>query len=280
MRITCWGARGSVSVCGPAYVKYGGETTCLEVRGPEDELLIIDAGTGIRRLGNQLMAQGPVRADMLFTHAHLDHLAGFPFFKPIYHSSTRLNIVCCAFEQDFVEQMISYTMAAPYYPVPLAKCQARIDFPQVCGQRFDMAGLAVETIPLSHPNGGVGYKLTENGRSFVFLTDNELGFKHPNGVGREEYVAFCQGADLLIHDAEYTPQEYERLNQGYGHSTYVDALELALEAGVKRFGLFHHNQDRLDDEIDELAADCRRRVEEAGAEMEVMAMAIDQTVEV
>lgn len=280
MRITCWGARGSISVCGPHYVKYGGETTCLEIRGPDDQLVIVDAGTGIRRLGNRLLAQGPVSAELLFTHAHLDHLSGFPFFQPIYQSSTKLAVTCCAFQPDFVEQMINHTMDAPYYPVPLARCQAEITFPEICGGSFTAGGLTVDTIPLSHPNGGVGYRFIDRGRTFVFLTDNELGYDHPNGVARERYVEFCRGADLLIHDAEYTEEEYQRFARGYGHSTYNDALALAMEAGVKEFGLFHHNQDRSDEEVDRLVADCRRLAAEAGSDMEITGVAVDQEFEV
>ncbi len=279
MRITCWGARGSISVSGPEFVRYGGETTCLELHDAEDRLIIIDAGTGIRRLGNALMKDGPVEAFILFTHAHWDHLSGFPFFKPVFLASTRLSIVCCAFKREFVSQMLASTMAAPYFPVPLAKVKATIDYPSVCNGGFEINGLAIETVPLSHPNGGVSYKFSEGGHSFVFMTDNELGHRHANGLEWSAYLDFCRGADLLIHDAEYTPEEYERY-KGYGHSTYVEALNLALAAGVKRLGLFHHNQDRTDQEVDALVADCQARIKAAGADVEVMALAAGMNLEV
>jgi phosphoribosyl 1,2-cyclic phosphodiesterase len=279
VQITCWGARGSIAVCGPEYIRYGGETTCLEVRTGSGDIIILDAGTGIRRLGHHLAAQGKVEATLLFTHAHWDHITGFPFFSPVHDETTTLDVACCAFKPDFVSRLLEYTMAAPYFPLPLAKVKARIGYPDLCRPRFRLGGITVETIPLSHPNGGVGYKLTEGGRSFVFITDNQLGYRHPNGVDREAYLRFCQGADFLVHDAEYTPEEYQRYLR-YGHSSYLDALDLALEAGVDRFALHHHNQLRTDQEVDEMVEDCRRRVSRAGSSLEVMAMAVGLTVEV
>jgi len=279
VRITCWGARGSISVSGPEYTAYGGETTCLEIRDSDGRLVIVDAGTGIRRLGNQLINQGPVKATLLFTHAHWDHISGFPFFKPVHSKTTRLSVICCAFEAAFVTKMLEYLMEAPYFPLPLAQINAQMDYPSVCSGAFSLGRLQVESIPLSHPNSGVGYKFSESGRSFVFLTDNELGFRHPGGLEPEDYRLFCQGADLLVHDAEYSPQEYQRVKQ-YGHSTYLDALDLALAAEVKKFALFHHNQDRTDDQIEALLADCRQRVRQAGSRLEVMAMAAGLTLTV
>lgn len=278
MKITCWGARGSIPVCGPDFVRYGGQSTCLEVRGPEDQLVILDAGTGIRRLGDSLKGRGAVSAQLLVTHAHMDHLVGFPFFDPIYEPDTRLEIICCAFRHEFVKKMIANTMAAPYFPVPLDKCRGRIEYPDVCGPEFSVGGMKVSAIPLNHPNGGSAYRLTDRGRTLAFLTDNELGRQHPNGVSRQRYIDFCRGVDLLIHDAEYTPEEYEQV-AGYGHSTYTDALELALEAGVGAFALFHHNRERTDDQLDGIVADCRRRADRRGAKgMEIFAFAVGQTV--
>ena len=278
LRIKCWGARGSVSVSGPDFVVYGGDTTCLEIRGPNDELIIVDAGTGIRRLGNRLIRQGPVETTILFTHAHWDHISGFPFFKPVFKETTKLEVIACAFKPDFVSKMLAYTMVAPYFPVPLAKVQAKISYPQVDRDSFEVGGFMISTVPLSHPNGGVGYKFRQGGKTFVFMTDNELGHSHSGGLSPEGYQEFCQGADLLFHDSEYTPEDYPPV-KGYGHSTYTEALELAISAGVKKFGLFHHNQDRTDEQIESMVADCQRRVLEADSEMEVWAVRVDQTIE-
>ena len=181
MRITCWGARGSIPVSGPEYLRFGGDTTCLELRTRDDQLVIIDAGTGIRGLGRKLENQNPVQGFLILTHAHWDHISGFPFFRPIYRPSTRLSVVCCAFTHQFVKKMLEYTMTPPYFPLPLAEVKAKLDFKEVCAEKFSLAGLEVEVIPLSHPNGGVGYKFIEQGRVFVFLTDNQLRYRHPNG---------------------------------------------------------------------------------------------------
>lgn len=258
---------------------YGGETTCLEIHGPEDGVIVVDAGTGILRLGRKLNENPPVKGAMLFTHAHWDHISGFPFFDPLHQDTTELQIICCAFRTDFVTKMLEHTMEPPHFPLPLSRVEARLEFPSYCAEEFDLYGLKITTIPLSHPNGGVGYKFTEGDRSFVFLTDNELGYNHPNGVSQEEYREFCRDAELLIHDAEYTPEEYGDLRR-YGHSTYTDALDLALSAEVKRFALFHHNRDRTDDQIDNLVAECRRIAVESGSQLEVLAMSVGLTLNV
>lgn len=278
MQITCWGARGSVAVSGPEYVRYGGETSCLELRDGSGNLIVIDAGTGARRLGHKLVKQGPVEATLLLTHAHWDHIAGFPFFAPVHRASTKLSVICCAFTHGFVKTMLEYTMAPPYFPLPLKEVRASLEYPEVCAEKFRLHGLTVEPIRLSHPNGGTGFRFTEGGKKFVFLTDNQLGYSHPNGLPEEDYLEFCQGADLLIHDAEYTPEEYEKFPL-FGHSSYVAALDLALAARVARFGLFHHNQLRTDDQIDQLVADCRERVARAGQEMEVFALSTGLTLD-
>jgi ribonuclease BN (tRNA processing enzyme) len=243
-------------------------------------LIILDAGTGIRRLGHYLTHLGPVSGTLLFTHAHWDHISGFPFFSPLHLPTTRLAVACCAFKSDFVSKMLAATMAAPYFPLPLAKVKAAIEYPALCAGSFEVGGLRVETIPLCHPNGGVGYKFTEAGRSLVFLTDNELHHFHPNGRALEEYRRFCQGVDLLIHDAEYTPEEYDQV-KGYGHSSYLHALDLALAAEVKAFALFHHNQERTDDQVDALVAHCRQVVtQRRGAAVQVLALGVGQIVTV
>ena len=131
-------------------------------------------------------------------------------------------------------------------------------------------------IPISHPNTGKGYKFIENGKTFVFITDNELGFVHPGGLGFQDYVDFCKGADLLIHDGEYTVQEYAKLTE-WGHSSYTDALELAFQADVRRLGLFHLNQERTDDQVDEIVLDCRKWIAERDKPMECFAVGRDMT---
>ena len=257
MKITCWGARGSIAVSGKHYVKYGGDTTCMEVRSKNNDIIILDAGTGMRRLGSKLLASNERDLNVLFTHAHWDHLMGFPFFKPIYMKGTKIKLCGCPYAQESVAAMIGKTMVAPYFPVDFLQLPAEFTSQGVCKEAFQIGPITVTPIALSHPNMGMGYKFTEDGKTFVFLTDNELAHKHHGGLDYDDYVRFSEGADLIIHDAEYTSEQYT-MTKGWGHSLYTDALQLALDAGAKQFGLFHHNQDRTDAAQDEIVDDCRR----------------------
>jgi phosphoribosyl 1,2-cyclic phosphodiesterase len=274
MYIKCWGSRGSTPVSGQNYLKYGGSTTCIEIRTKDDDIIIVDAGTGIRRLGNQLMAEGVSKFNVIFTHAHWDHLMGFPFFKPLYSECMELRMHRCPFHSKFVETILSKVMAPPNFPVKYSDLKAKITYEPGCPNTFSIGSVSVTPIPLSHPNGGSGYKFTEDGKSFVFLTDNELGFVHPGGLPKTEYLKFSQDADLLIHDGEYTPEEY-KIKAEWGHSTYTDALDLAIEAGVKKLGLFHINQERFDPEMDMIIDDCNRILSKNGRDLSCLAVSED-----
>ncbi len=251
MHIKCWGSRGSIPVSGKEYLKYGGDTTCLEIRTKSDDMIIIDAGTGIRRLGNTLAKENRNAIHFLFTHAHWDHLMGFPFFKPLYFRRTKLHMHGCPFHTKFVETILSKMMAPPNFPVKYSDIKAQMHYEKACPSEFRIGSLTVTPIPISHPNGGSGYRFIEDGKSFVFLTDNELGVVHPGGRTSKDYTQFSAAADLLIHDGEYTPQEYKTFRE-WGHSVYTDVLDLARKAGVKKLGLFHLNQERGDHQMDEI----------------------------
>jgi phosphoribosyl 1,2-cyclic phosphodiesterase len=272
MLIRCWGARGSVPVSGESYVRYGGDTTCLEIVSADGDEIVIDAGTGIRNLGNRLVAESVRDIHLIFTHAHWDHIIGFPFFKPFFNPETLLRMYRCP-DHRFVERMLSYMMQPPFFPVKYAEGLAEIRYvtEAQCDPGFRIGSIEFTPIPLSHPNTGRGFRFSENGKSAVFLTDNEIQHRHPGGLIFDEYVAACQGADLLIHDAEYTPEEYGRVYT-WGHSTMVDAVDLALAAGVRRLALFHLNQDRSDEGVDLMVERCRELVRERRAELEVFAM--------
>lgn len=274
MLIKCWGSRGSIPVSGPEYVKYGGDTTCIEIRSRSGEIIIVDAGTGIRRLGNKLIKEKETRYNFIFTHAHWDHLMGFPFFKPLYSKNTEIRMHRCPFPRRFVENMINTVMAPPNFPVKYSDLKARFVYEEGCPTNFAIGSVAIEPIPLSHPNRGSGYKFIEDGKSFVFLTDNELDFVHPGGCTYADYVRFAKGADLLFHDAEYTDEEY-RLTREWGHSRYREALDLALEAEVRQFGLFHLNQERTDAKMDVIVAACRDIIAERGRTLECMGVSTD-----
>ncbi|MFH1480552.1 MAG: MBL fold metallo-hydrolase [Pseudomonadota bacterium] len=277
MIIRCYGARGSIPVSGRDYIKYGGDTTCLEIRTKNGDIIIVDAGTGIRRLGNRLLSEERFDYNIIFTHSHLDHISGFPFFKPIYNKKARIHIMGCPNTQGNLQKLISKSMSAPLFPIQFDQLKAQIRYDVECQLSFSIGTMEIVTINLSHPNGGLGYRFVEDGKTFVFLTDNELRYRHRNGRNFEDYVQFAAEADLLIHDAEYTSEQY-RHNATWGHSTYLDALELAFEAQVKQLGLFHHNQDRSDAQQDAIVEECRKMIE--GKESHMVCFALTQTSEI
>jgi len=278
VEVTIWGARGSIPVSGPEYVRYGGDTTCLEIRGSGDPVLI-DAGTGIRRAGYRLYEEHVRRIHLLFTHAHWDHVLGFPFFRPLYAPGVRIDIHGCLEAQTSVREMLGRAMSAPGFPVDLGEVAAELVFHEPCRESFEAGGLEVTTIPLSHPNGGVGYGIAEGDSRLVFLTDNELGKLHPGGRSAAAYARFAAGADLLLHDSEFTAEEY-RHKLGWGHSTWEEALSLALDAGVRRFGLWHHNMQRDDDALDRVVGECRAKIGAAASRLEVFAAVQGQRLSV
>jgi len=183
MIIRCWGARGSIPVSGKDYLHYGGNTTCLEIRNHRDDILLVDAGSGIREAGNSFLADGRRDFTLLLTHAHWDHIMGFPFFKPLYRHDATINIWGCPFAQDSIREMLARVMFAPYFPIKYDDIHANVTYAEICIETYQLGDLTITPIALSHPNQGTGYKFSEAGRNFVFLTDNELGlqrFMTPN----------------------------------------------------------------------------------------------------
>jgi len=277
MYIKSWGSRGSIPVSGKEYTKYGGDTTCIEIRTKNDKIIIVDAGTGIRRLGNRLIEEERYSYDIIFTHAHWDHLMGLPFFKPLYLAQTDIRMQGCPFAQKYVETMLSKIMSPPNFPIRYADIKAKIRFEPVCPDRLEIDTVSIIPIPLSHPNQGRGYKFIEDGKRFVFLPDNELDFIHPGGLAFKAYQEFSVDAELLVHDAEYTKDEYD-LTKQWGHSVYTAALELAISAKVRQFGLFYLNQDRTDQDVDEIVDRCQEIAAKRGSDLRCMAVGADITL--
>ena len=175
MRIKCWGSRESIPVCGREYMKYGGDTTCISITAASGDIVIIDAGTGIRRLGIHPDYKDINEYNLVFTHFHWDHVMGFNFFSPILKKNKTIKIRNSRFSSFFVQDILENLMRKPFFPVTMGDLTAKIEFIKNHGDTFSIGSLDIETIPLSHPGGGSGYKFTENEKSFVFLTDNELG---------------------------------------------------------------------------------------------------------
>ena len=267
MNIRCWGSRGSFPACGPEFNRYGGDTACVEVRSDRGDTLIIDAGTGIRRLGDMLDTRLPESIHMIFTHAHLDHIIGFPFFLPVYNKNTKLHIYGPQTAAASFESALKDIIRAPFFPVEFNKLKADITFHNIGEESFRIGSLAITPIKLNHPNGGCGVRIEENGRSFVFLTDNELMDDNNAGKPPAYFESFCANADLLFHDAEYTNEEYPHYT-AWGHSKFTDAVRLALSSGVKKLGLFHINARRTDDQMDEIVKNAQEIIRERDSKME------------
>jgi phosphoribosyl 1,2-cyclic phosphodiesterase len=278
MNIKIWGSRGSIPVSGKEYLKYGGDTTCVEILTKSGDTIVVDAGTGIRRLGNKLAEEKCFDLNFIFTHAHWDHLMGFPFFKPLYFKRSTIRMHGCPFHSKFVETILPKVMAPPNFPVKYSDITAQMSYPDACPTGFEIGSVSVVPIALNHPNGGSGYKFIEDGKTFVFLTDNELGHIHPGGLAFNDYLEFSGGADLLIHDAEFTPAEYNTYID-WGHSVYTDALDLALKAEVKKLGLFHLNQERTDEEMDKIVTHCRDLINARDLDLECVGVSAEMEFE-
>jgi phosphoribosyl 1,2-cyclic phosphodiesterase len=280
MKIKFWGVRGSIPSPGAQYVKYGGNTLCVELYLEDiDRLIIIDAGSGLRLLGNHLISGGfsgeSLKSDIFLTHTHLDHIIGFPFFTPIFQAGTRLKIygpVTC--EDDSLETVIGGQLSYRYFPVRQQELTARIEYINLKEGRFDLGdGIRLITKYLNHPLLCLGFRFEYKGKTCCTAYDTEpfqnLFITDPQNPAYDAIMAhqgeaaardenhrledFFAGADLLIHDAQYTQQEYDTDRWGWGHSPIEYAIEAAMRSQVKRLALFHHDPMRTDDQLDELA---------------------------
>jgi phosphoribosyl 1,2-cyclic phosphodiesterase len=257
MKITFWGVRGSIASPGPETAGVGGNTSCVEVRCGETRL-ILDAGTGLRQLGDALLRQGPVDATLLLSHLHWDHIQGLPFFVPAYLPTTRLEVVGTGGGAASLRDVLEAQMTAPVFPVRLDELGAQLTLREVrSGESFQVGEARVRAVKLNHPGGVLGYRIEHEGRSVVYATDTE----HWACVD-PALRALAEGADVLIYDSQYTPEEYRgdagRSKVGWGHSTYAAGAELARAAGVGQYVLFHHDPTRGDGAV----ADLERRARE------------------
>lgn len=243
-----WGVRGSAVCPGPATVRYGGNTACVEVRCGE-RLIIFDAGSGLRPLGNALAGE-LVDADLFLTHCHLDHVWGLPFFEPCYVPDTRLRLWAGNLLPDLtLYEVFARLLGEPLFPGGLDLFKARLEFRDfVCGQTLHPhPGLTLRTGPLNHPNQATGYRLEYAGHAVAYITDTE----HVAGALDDNVLALAHGADLMIYDCTYTEEEYPP-NAGRGHSTWQQGVRLAEAAGAKRLAIFHHDPAHDDAVLDRI----------------------------
>ncbi len=280
MKVKFWGVRGTVPCPGPTTVKYGGNSACIELRvGKENRIIVIDAGSGIRDLGNNLVGNdlqnGPLEIMLFLTHTHWDHIMGFPFFTPIYIPGTRMKVYGpVTFEDDPLVDVVGGQMKYRYFPVNVGELVSEIDYIRLTeNPAIDLGGgLLLKTKMLNHSIMVLGYRFEYNGKIFctcydcepyrnLFITDPEHpeydeAMAYEGAMVADEQTEmleqFYSGADLLIHDSQYTEREYHN-KLGWGHSSIEHAVATARRAGVKKLALFHHDPDRTDDQLDELA---------------------------
>ncbi len=274
MRIKFWGTRGSIPVPGNHTTEFGGNTTCLELTLESGRRIIVDAGTGIRPLGNELLAQdSPVDVLLLMTHIHWDHIMGFPFFAPAFEPNGRILVDGFPTCIRGLRMLFDNRLGDGFFPVKFEDLKAQIAYlDHLNREPLHVDDVRIEVVPLQHPQGGFGFRFSEGDRRLAFITDNELTEEAWTGRHPDDYVRFCEGVDLLIHDAQYTPQERET-RQGWGHSDHDSAVRLALKAGVGRLILFHHDPSRTDAEISALQEHCRELAAEKSGRLSVEAAA-------
>ncbi|MFH1533108.1 MAG: MBL fold metallo-hydrolase [Pseudomonadota bacterium] len=242
-----WGVRGSIPVSGPTTLRYGGNTSCVEVRAGAEHV-IIDAGTGIRALGASLKT--PLSVRMLFSHLHWDHIQGFPFFAPIYNKDASIEMYSGHKAEGSLVTVLEGQMQEPNFPVNLRGLPASLEFKEIHpgAEVLEFGDLGVHTIPLRHPNGAMGMRFEYQGRVFVHITDHEH-----NDAFADAVVQFCRDADVLSIDTMFTPEDYVGY-EGWGHSHWGHAVDICEQAGVRKLVLFHHNPDYDDDTLDGIHA--------------------------
>jgi len=276
--VTFWGTRGSIPTPGPHTARYGGNTSCVALEGPGGQFVILDAGTGIRGLGLTLVERqnGAVKAEILLSHTHWDHIQGLPYFKPFFAPGNTVRIWGSKQGTTSLDEILHLQMDPAVFPVPLTAVAAKLSVEEVrAGVEFTVGPFQARAMQLRHPGTTLAYRLqpTAGGRSVAYVTDNELGpggnYGTP-GSWRKDLVQFLKGVDLLIHDAMYTPAELDT-HRGWGHSSYEEAVELAAETGARKLALFHHEPEHDDGALDALHAAARASAKQRGTTAEVIA---------
>lgn len=294
MRVRFWGTRGSVPTPGPTTVRYGGNTSCVEIRTNADTAFIFDSGTGIRELGLALTRRGgQVKAHLMLGHTHWDHISGFPFFAPGFVPGNHLVIYGSHDLAKPLNEVLEQQMHFTYFPVPLGNLRADIEFVELDEGEVQISDAVVRTHSLNHSTVCMGYRVEADGVSVAYITDHEpydmkIGGDAPairRGLrggfipgGDRRLIEFVRGVDLLIQDAQYTHEEYLD-RHGWGHGTTDYVVDVAVEAGVRRVALFHHEPTHSDADLDRMVEYARARAGEVESNVEIFAAAEGQELD-
>ena len=265
IRAKFWGVRGSIPTPAMENLGFGGNTTCIEIRSGE-EIFVIDGGTGTRKLGlslERLYAGAPCKLSFLMTHFHWDHIQGLPLFTPLYSPVNEVTFLSCL-EPDDTRRILEGQMTSPYFPVDFEAMGAKRRFEGVTSSPMRRGPLSLQAFPLNHPQGSNGYRIEKDGAVVVHASDFEHGNQKYDRILRDH----AQNADLLIMDAQYTPEEYES-RKGWGHSTWLEAARVARDCKVKQLVLFHHDPSHSDQIMEQIVSDARRHFENTVAAREL-----------
>jgi phosphoribosyl 1,2-cyclic phosphodiesterase len=286
VQLRFWGTRGSIAVPGPETLRYGGNTTCVELRA-DGEIIVLDAGSGIRPLGVALQKEfqaRPIKLSLLITHAHWDHIQGFPFFKTAYDSNNQIRIFGFDGAGATFREIMTEPMRAPFFPITMRELSARMDINKLSEMKFSLGKVDVHAAFVNHPGVCAGYRISTSGGSVAFMPDHEpyefflhraggkqLSPEQAKEMAADEHarlVQFLRGSDILILDAQYTDQEYKN-HVGWGHGSISSAVSLALEAEVQTLLLFHHDPSHDDKMVDTMVESARELAAKSGSYLEV-----------
>ncbi|MEP7360987.1 MAG: MBL fold metallo-hydrolase [Chloroflexota bacterium] len=267
MRVCLWGTRGSIASAGPETVRYGGNTACAEVEGRDGTIIVLDAGTGVRRVGATY--KEPRRIDILLTHLHMDHIQGLGFFGPFFQSDFEVHVWGPPSTTQNLRTRLTRYLSPPLFPVRLRDVAARLELHDAPIGRFEIGGLEVMAQTVIHPGQTLGYRISDGASTMAYLPDHEPALGVTGMPDTADWMSghdLAAGADLVLHDAQYTAGEYEQ-RVGWGHSRVTDAVDLARTAGARRLVTFHHDPAHSDDALDAMLATAQAR---AGGALDVL----------